>query len=310
MNNNKPTILIVDDEPTNIQVLASCIADQYQLKIANCGTAALDILEQQPYPDLILLDVIMPELDGYQTFKKIREKTDCAHIPIIFISALNGNEDEAKGLEMGAADFIHKPFHTGIVKARIKTHIDLKLKTDMLEHASLTDFLTGLPNRRAFDKHLDREWQYFRRRRLPLSLIMIDVDYFKAYNDTYGHTRGDEALKQVAAALQSCINRAHDVVARYGGEEFIAVFPETDVHAAKYLASLFQQRIHAANLVHSESLVSDRVTISCGVVEVHDRDQYVNYHDLIKEADEALYEAKARGRNCIVSHRELGVAME
>ncbi|MDN4501017.1 diguanylate cyclase [Alteromonadaceae bacterium BrNp21-10] len=307
---SKPTILIVDDEPTNIQVLASCIVDDYQLKIANSGASALEVLDKGQAPDLILLDVIMPEMDGYETFKRIREKTDHANIPIIFISALNAVEDEAKGLELGASDYIHKPFHSGIVRARIKTHIDLKLKTDMLEHASLTDFLTGLPNRRAFDKHLDREWQYFRRRRLPLSLIMIDVDYFKAYNDTYGHMQGDEALKQIGNALQSCINRSHDVVARYGGEEFIAVFPETDISAAKHLASLFQQRIFAANIAHSASQVSDRVTISCGLVEVNDRDHYEDYQALLQEADEALYEAKAKGRNCIVSYRDIGVTAE
>lgn len=292
----RSTVLVVDDQPANIRVLGEALKSDYQIKMARSGIKAIEIASSDNPPDLILLDIIMPEADGYEVCKQLKNSSKTNKIPIIFITAKNQEEDETKGLEYGAVDYITKPFSIPIVKARVKTHLELKKHRDLLEDLSTLDGLTGIPNRRKFDNSLDNEWKRAVRDSYPLSLIMIDIDYFKLFNDNYGHGAGDECLKKVANELSLTAKRPADFVARYGGEEFSSILPNTSIDNAKAFAELLRSNIEKLNIPHDYSPIDNRVTISLGCATVIPT---INKsHDLlIKSADDALYKAKSDGRN-------------
>ena len=232
----KPLILIVDDTPTNIQVLAENLIHDYRVKVANSGEAAFEIIARQGLPDLILLDVMMPSMDGYEVCRRLKNSHKTADIPVMFITAMSSNTDEEFGLNLGAMDYITKPFYLPVVKARIRNHIRLKQMTDLLESMVWIDGLIGISNRRRFDHVLEIEWKRAQRNRSPLALIMVDIDYFKAYNDHYGHGKGDECLKLIATRLLASVSRPGDLVSRYGGDEFAILMPETDTEGAYRIA--------------------------------------------------------------------------
>lgn len=293
------TILIVDDMPSNIEVLNQVLGGEYDILFATGGQQALEIAANE-VPDLILLDVMMPNMDGYQVCKKLKANPKTQRIPVIFITAMDQDEDEARGLNLGAIDYLTKPIRPAIVKARIRNHLQLKRYRDVLEHLSLTDGLTGIPNRRCFDVCLETEWRRGRRNGTPLSLLIMDIDLFKAFNDGYGHLAGDECLRKVASALVGCIRRPADLVARYGGEEFACLLPDTGLDGAVSVAEQIRQTIHELNIPHGFSAVADRITLSMGVVsQVPGHAQ--SPADLIRAADGCLYKAKGDGRNRIVS---------
>jgi len=198
---SKPLILIVDDTPTNIQVSAENLIKDYRVKVAASGEAALEAIALQGPPDLILLDVMMPDMDGYEVCRRLKNDSQTSAIPVIFVTALNGGEDEERGLNLGAMDYIAKPFYLPVVKARIRNHMRLKQMTDMLEAMAWMDGLTGIPSRRRLDQVLENEWKRAQRNHLPLAAIMVDVDYFKADIDCHGHGTGDICLKLVATSL-------------------------------------------------------------------------------------------------------------
>lgn len=198
-NPAKPMILIVDDTPANIQVLAENLIKDYRIKVATSGKAALEMLVNAPLPDLILLDVMMPEMDGYAVCRHLKAHPPTSSIPVIFVTALNASSDEERGLNLGALDYITKPFYLPVVKARIRNHIRLKQTADLLEAMAWIDGLTGIANRRRFDQALENEWKRALRNQWPLAAILVDVDFFKAYNDNHGHGAGDLCLKQVAS---------------------------------------------------------------------------------------------------------------
>jgi diguanylate cyclase (GGDEF)-like protein len=295
-------ILIVDDESANIDILMELLKSDYKLVAARNGQDALNMIKSKNPPDLILLDIVMPGLDGYQVCEALKSSEVTKNIPVIFVTAVSEVMDEAKGFRLGAADYITKPFHPPIVLARVKTHMELKAKSDRLEQLASIDGLTNLYNRRRFDEMLNLEWRRALRSQAPLSLTMIDIDFFKLFNDTYGHANGDQCLKDVAYALHNCLARPADIIARYGGEEFVALLPETAGESAEIIAHKMRDAVERLKILHMGSEVSQFVTISAGVATAFTHPGIDSPEDLLKAADAALYKSKKTGRNKVISH--------
>lgn len=312
MGEERHKILIIDDTPANIQVLNEVLQGTYVIFFATNGPDGIRLAHREE-PDLILLDIMMPEMDGYEVCTRIKADPRTRQIPVIFITAMGNQEDEAKGLEAGAIDYITKPVSPPIVKARVKNHLELKRHRDVLDkliveldqkNRELTmlaknDALTGLANRRCFDEVLHAEIKRAIRFRQVLSLILCDVDFFKSYNDHYGHLAGDKCLQAVGRILQSTFKRASDLPARYGGEEFAIIFPDTPPGNAGHLAERLRREMLAQEIPHAFSAVARSVTLSFGVVEAQPSGER-NAEWYINEADKALYRAKENGRNQVV----------
>lgn len=293
-------ILIVDDDPSNIRSLAAIFDDEYDILFATDGKKALRVATQEK-PDVILLDIMMPEMDGYQVCRLLKSDHLTRDIPIIFITAKSNTDHEILGLEIGAADYIGKPFCAAIVKLRVRNHIELKCAREKLLELSLTDGLTGVANRRKFDEQLMLEWQRATRMRQYLSVVMIDVDWFKNYNDYYGHQAGDDCLRQVANLLVHSVKRGSDFVARYGGEEFALVLPMTDGTAALKIANTMCRNLRELKMPHSAS-EQGFLTLSAGVaVDIPTKNESVE--KLVQRADHALYMAKNQGRDQAVLYK-------
>jgi diguanylate cyclase (GGDEF)-like protein len=295
MNTKKQTVLVVDDTPANIEILAGVLGAEYEILFATSGNDALEIALEQ-LPDLILLDVVMPDKDGYEVCRQLKANELTRDIPIIFITAMNQEEEESKGLGAGAIDYITKPFRSSIVRARVRNHLELKRYRDFLEVLSTIDGLTGIPNRRRFDEVLENEWSRARRNQKPISLLMMDIDFFKLYNDHYGHPAGDDCLRRLAKGMAEAIRRPADFVARYGGEEFILLLPDTDIEGAQWVARNVHEKIQTMKIPHAFSSITERVTLSIGAVSLIPTDDLTRF-DLVKFADECLYSAKRNGRN-------------
>ena len=292
----RPILLIVDDTPANIQILAQGLMDQYDIRVATSGMAALELLQKTNRPDLILLDVMMPEMDGYEVCRRIKQDSALWDIPVIFVTAKGDSVDQQRGFNLGAVDYITKPIEIPLVRARVGVHVRLKLKSERLEQLALLDGLTDIPNRRALEETLKRECAQSHRHRAPLSILMVDVDHFKAFNDCYGHGAGDECLIRIAHALERGLRRPGDFVGRYGGEEFIVILPACDQAGAVVIAEYLQQQIAGLHIPHACSSVADHVTISIGLTSRQAKSKDVCY-EMLHEADQALYAAKAQGRN-------------
>ncbi len=301
MTNQQPLILIVDDVPTNVQILAQALSSLYRIKVANNGIDALKIAQRE-LPDLILLDVMMPDMDGFEVCRRLKESANTDKIAVIFVTAKNAESDEELGLDLGAVDYITKPFVLPVAKARIRNHIRLKQQADLLESLSLLDALTHIPNRRRFDETLVTEWKRAMRDDTPLSLIMIDIDHFKQYNDHYGHGAGDICLHTVATELSRCLVRPSDLVARYGGEEFVVILPDTDQKSGAQVAERLRGCIEKLGLPHAYSETAPVITVSVGIATQLEIPEYFLPQMLNDDADNALYLAKAGGRNRVCSH--------
>ncbi|MBJ2271199.1 diguanylate cyclase [Pseudomonas sp. MF6772] len=291
---NRPKLLIVDDLPTNIRVLHELFREDCDVFMATSGEQAISVCQTQ-LPDLILLDVVMEGMDGHEVCRRLKVDPATQSIPIIFITAQQQESDEVVGLELGAVDFISKPINPTIVRARVRTHLTLKLQNDLLRSMAMMDGLTGVANRRKFDEEILADWRQCFREQKPLSLILVDVDYFKRYNDRYGHLAGDGCLKSVAQALSETVRRPYDLVARYGGEEFACVLPNTVLSGAVEIAERMQARVRTLGIEHSASDVDRVVTISLGVATLTPTGE-LGFEALIEAADKQLYEAKSGGR--------------
>ncbi|MBI5165902.1 MAG: diguanylate cyclase [Magnetospirillum sp.] len=296
MTTHKARILIVDDEPINIRILHKALADDYVILAATSGAEGIAVAERER-PSLILLDVVMPEMDGYEVCRRLKANPQTADVPVIFVTAMSNVADEATGLEAGAIDYLTKPISAPIVRLRIRNQLELKHYRDMLVELSFQDGLTGIPNRRRFDTHLATEWKRSARLNGPLSLLLIDIDHFKLYNDHYGHIAGDDCLRRVAQALKASTHRPTDLVARYGGEEFACILPETGADGAEAIAHHMQDAVRTLAIPHARSLVSTQVTISLGLASCVAEGDTGRAEDLIRRADAALYAAKLGGRN-------------
>ncbi|WP_425914794.1 diguanylate cyclase domain-containing protein [Pseudomonas sp. GWSMS-1] len=295
----RPKLLVVDDQPINIRIINELFRADCDLHMATHGEQAIAV-SKTLQPDLILLDIMMDGMDGLEVCRRLKLDPATADIPVIFITAKREEDDEALGLELGAVDYISKPLNSAIVRARVKTHLTLKLQNDYLKGLASLDGLTGIPNRRAFDVRLTQAWSQACREGGTLSLMMVDIDYFKRYNDHFGHVQGDECLRQVAKAIAQSVNRPYDMAARFGGEEFVCVLPETTLQGALILAEKIQARIRQLANAHPGSEVSEWVSLSIGVASLQPRvDREPS--ELIALADQQLYQAKHNGRNQIFS---------
>ncbi|HEX5670267.1 MAG TPA: diguanylate cyclase [Sulfuricurvum sp.] len=292
---DKAIILIVDDVPTNVQALALLLKEDYGIKVATGGARALELASQEPIPDLILLDVQMPDMNGYDVLKLLKENSDTADIPIIFVTGKDSAEDEEYGLAMGAVDYIVKPIRPSIVKARVKTHTMLKKQHDTLVSIAMRDQLTGLYNRHYLSDALSKKMAQAKRHGEALAMIMIDIDHFKNVNDTFGHLIGDLILKAVAEVLLTSA-RKEDIAARFGGEEFVLVLDNCTADDALIKAELLRSKVQALKPEGIE------VTASFGVAQLDASIDH--YENLLKNADTALYTAKEAGRNRVILYEK------
>ncbi|MFQ5864148.1 MAG: diguanylate cyclase [bacterium] len=309
-NSKSRTILVVDDVPVNIQLLTTYLASEgYRVISAKDGAEAIQSV-QEDYPDLVLLDVMMPKLNGFEVCKIIKSNEDTHFIPVIMVTALNELEYKLKGLDSGADDFISKPFNKLELLTRVKSLLRIKLlneelkeKVNELQKAheklrqlAITDGLTELYNYRYFKEHLQQELNRAQRHNIKVSVAMIDIDYFKHYNDHHGHPAGDMILKDIAHLLKENI-RNIDLAARYGGEEFALVLIETNKASAKIVAEKIRKLVEEYSFAYEENQPNGKLTISVGVATFPEDGK--EFDSLIKVADKRLYLAKQAGRNVI-----------
>jgi diguanylate cyclase (GGDEF)-like protein len=293
--NRRALILIVDDEVANIEILSAALEDEYEICFATSGEEAIEIA-LSVLPDLILLDVLMPGIDGYEVCRRLKEDSLIADVPIIFTTGLGDQEAEARGLSLGAIDYVTKPISPVIVRIRVRNHIELKRMRDQLAELSVTDALTGLSNRRRLEQSLKQETARLAPVADWLSVIMLDIDFFKQFNDTYGHPEGDRCITMIAAALNRAMRRAACLAARYGGEEFACILPGTEHEGAMVVADTIRDQVHSLGIPHVKPVAGAYVTVSIGVATA--RCMPGMAPELwIKAADRQLYLAKAAGRN-------------
>lgn len=291
----KPTILIVDDDSLVRQLMSALLSGFGEVELAASGQEGLDKAESVQ-PDMIVLDVMMPEMDGYEVCRRLKENENTSDIPIVFLTASNSNEDEERGLEIGATDFIRKPISPKIVSVRVSNILKLQAANRKLVLLASTDPLTGAYNRRHFLEAGNSELHRSRRYKTPFTALMLDIDHFKAVNDTYGHAIGDEALKRTVSVIQEAL-RTEDTLGRIGGEEFAVIFPQTDKAGAILVAERI--RLSIESIVIPTPVKPLSFTMSIGVTENTDDDH--NIEETLKRADFALYQAKKNGRNQVVS---------
>jgi len=290
----KQEILIVDDEPVNIKALAEAFRSLYRIRFATNGRDAIKIANSDQPPDLVLLDIRMPDMDGFEVCSKLKTNAKTKEIPVIFISAKNLEEDETRGLKFGAADYVTKPFSLPIIQARVQTHLELKRQRDMLENLSVLDNLTGIPNRRYLDQFLNLEWRRSVRKQTPLSAIMVNIDHFKKFNDRYGHAAGNTCLQCVATALVGSARRPAEFVTRCEGELFVAILPETDSQSAAQVAENMRKKVAKLDVLLGP--VKRHVTISLGVVTMVPQTK-TSHQVLLETANKQLNEAREEGHN-------------
>lgn len=301
MAERRATILIVDDERINIQILDNALSNEYNILAAMSGEQAIAVAVES-LPCLILLDIILPDISGYNVCKALKNNKLTKHIPIIFVTAQSLPEDELKGLELGAIDYFRKPFLVPLIKVRVRNQIELVQKTEALERLAWIDGLTGISNRRAFDKRYSEACKYGIRNKRRICLIILDIDFFKQYNDHYGHAQGDVVLQQVARAIDLVASRPLDFVARYGGEEFVILLTDASEKEGALLAEKVREKIEQLAIPHIKSKIHRALTISVGVTSSSNGGCSFDTKALLEAADACLYEAKAMGRNTVVSN--------
>lgn len=311
-------LLLVDDDPGAIRVLRAALRAYKHVRFATNGADGMRLALEKT-PDLILLDSEMPGESGFSLCERLKLERSLSDVPVIFVTSHDDLEFESRALGLGAADFLPKPISAARVELRVRLHLQLKHQLDQLRALASTDGLTGLANRRIADETLTREWRRAQRSGRPLSLLLIDVDYFKLFNDRYGHPAGDACLRQVAARVRSAARRPTDLAARFGGEEFAVVLAETALSGACRVADSIRRAIIESSIPHEGSAVAPHVTVSIGAAclggEPPDAQlgsappppslRQFELADLIEAADQALYRAKKSGRNRVEA-AELG----
>lgn len=304
-----PLILVVDDDPVMRMQLRFCLEQEgYWVEEACNGRQGLAAFHQSQ-PDMVLLDAIMPDVDGFECCAQLRSCTGDSHTPILMITGLDDRDSVDRAFDVGAADYVTKPVHWAVLRQRVRRLIQQSQLQQQLEAANRElqrlasmDGLTQVANRRWFDEYLDQEWHRMQREHLPLSLILCDVDFFKAYNDTYGHQAGDRCLQQVAHMIQQQVKRSTDLVARYGGEEFAVILPNTPNQGALHIAEALCYEVQAMAIPHAASSIAPCITLSAGAASLTPNLDATTAA-LLTRADKALYQAKQAGRNrcCLFS---------
>jgi diguanylate cyclase (GGDEF)-like protein len=306
-------IVVVDDDPGTIYLIGRILYGLGTLSFATSGENALRMIHDSK-PDLILLDAELPGMSGFKVFDALKESPDALNVPIIFITSHNEAGFEVSALQMGAADFIAKPFTSSRLLARVKTQLRAKRTADELRRVGSLDALTGLGSRHQFDESLVREWLRGLRVGDPMSLLLIDIDHFGQYNERYGHAKGDSCLRKVATAIKAITRRPADFVARCGGEQFGMILPQTSRRGAEYIAHRVLDAVSALNIPHEGPFAARHVTVSIGVscydeesacwlspsatFRSDDASQSTRVgNNLLLAADKALYSAKLEGRS-------------
>jgi len=282
------TVLIIDDTATNIGILSACLQDTYHLKTAKSGKQGLKLANESPKPDLILLDVEMPGMNGYEVCQQLKSDSATFDIPVIFVTGRLDIKDEEKGFASGAVDYITKPIHPPLVIARVDTHITLKIQKDKLERMAMYDQLTELYNRHFLFKAAKQKISSSLRHEFPLSVMIIDIDLFKSINDTHGHPSVDAVIRAIAKTLTSEF-RGEDIAARFGGEEFVVVMCNCDLENAKIKAEQLRDKIEKLRPIGINT------TVSIGLSQLDNEQE--SFAELLEKADHALYTAKESGRN-------------
>lgn len=300
-------ILIVDDDPVVVTLLARILQGVGHIRFAMRGADALRLMRER-VPDVVLLDAEMPDMHGFQVCEAMKADDALRDVPVIFVTSHEDAEFELAGFQKGAADFIVKPVREALLIARVTTQLRVKQLTDQLRHLSATDPLTGVPNRRRLDEVLAAEWSRCQRG-VALTLLLVDVDHFKLYNDHYGHQTGDTCLRAVAEVLTSACTRGADLVARFGGEEFVVILPQTSRDGAPVVVRRIFDALLARGIPHEGSPTCSTVSVSIGVAsfdalspawltpqQMLDGARAHTVDDLLLAADNALYAAKRHGR--------------
>lgn len=293
-----PVVLVVDDQKSNLRILSDLLRGEVRVMLAKSGAQALAKAARQP-PDLILLDVVMPRLDGLQLIRLFKQRAETRQVPVVFITGLDDVKREVECFELGASDYIVKPFNPPAVLARIRLHLELARQRRLLEELANLDPLTGVGNRRRLEDYLKREWPIAARRHAPFTIAMVDVDYFKRFNDAYGHAEGDNALIRVTRTLAANI-RENDCLARTGGEEFVLVLPDTAEDIARAVLERCRMAVLDLHIPHAKGEPLPWLSVSIGTASCIAGLPY-SVELLTRTADEALYEAKGGGRNRLVT---------
>ena len=290
-------ILVVDDSAVQASQLKAILEDGYDVVVAQTAEEGLRLASTESF-SLILLDVVMPGMDGFTLLKKLQEEIITQNVPVILITSLSDEENEQRGLVLGAVDYISKPFKPLIVKARVNTHIKLYNYRLQVEHQSMTDQLTGIANRRWYDLYSIMKWNEAVRLSVPFSICMFDIDNFKVYNDTFGHPAGDKVIAAVARTAAAHLQRSTDFLARYGGEEFVALMIGGTPEKVFAHVKTIRRALEDLRIPHNPR-VSPYVTVSAGGVTITPKasDSFASY---LKVADTMLYDAKKHGRNRVV----------
>lgn len=297
VNCNKQTVLIVDDSTINIKILENLLKKDYEIKVAKHANEALYITANNEI-DLILLDIVMPEISGYEICKILKKNKATKDIPIIFVTALSKDEDEEYGLSLGAIDYISKPFNSSIAKVRIDNHLKLKKYSDRLKMLNMLDGLTSVYNKKIFDENLIKAWEKSILTDSNIGVLLMDIDYFKRFNDTYGHLKGDDCLKLISKELNIRLMKEGTFLYRWGGEEFATIIRDKDINYFKELSNELRKLVYNLKIPNEKSDISDYTTISIGI-SIANASNKLNPYDLVSKSDEALYLAKENGRNKI-----------
>ncbi|MCL2202704.1 MAG: diguanylate cyclase [Defluviitaleaceae bacterium] len=303
MDDNRNSILIIDDEEKNIVALSQILEDDYILYVESNGVAGIKTAWEHK-PDLILLDVVLPEMNGFEIITALKYNEATRDIPVIFITGLNDTQYEEKGFKLGAADYINKPFSWAVVKLRVRNHMQIVNQMRINSHLSITDELTGIGNRRFFYSRLEQEWLRALRQKTPLGFMMLDIDNFKPYNDRHGHMQGDRALKAVAQALKDSLPRAIDKCARWGGEEFAVILPETNLPGTRTVAERVRANAEKLQLPLDEGTITT-LSVSIGIHSAIPQGENYTLKQFVQDTDKALYHAKHNGRNQAVAVEDL-----
>ena len=291
-------ILIVDDSTTELEIMMDGLSDHFSVSITTDANEALQIAHQSPQPDLILLDIVMPEIDGYSLCSTLKNNYHTHNIPVIFVTSANDTSSIIKAFEVGGVDYITKPLKIPELNIRIQTHIHIKNKSKQLESLAYLDPLTRIPNRRKYNETFQYEWSRSIRYKQPIAIIIVDIDFFKQFNEHYGHAKGDNCLTQVAQLLNEQCKRSTDLFARIGGEEFIMLMPNCDLTDAVKKAEKMKTEINKAKIRHDGINHGHYLTVSFGVAATVPQYEHEAI-SLFQKADDALFNAKSDGRNRI-----------